>query len=98
MDTGQGASGSRWRKAIPGNDWKWTTRGTAQRPLGQMLAANDADHASAAAEGSRDLHDAEPGNRVEKHRQDHDHEERAPVAELVLKLSQPNQANDGPPH
>ena len=50
------------------------------------------------AKPQRELQHREAEDRVEQERQPGDHEQRAPVAELIAQLAQPDQADDGPAH
>ena len=50
------------------------------------------------AEAERELQQAEAEDRVEQQRQDDDHEDGAPVAELVAQLAGPDEADDRPAH
>ena len=86
-----GESKSRESNPLPG--------GVQQRLFGwQVLGPHHHDRPRLLLDGRADLDDAEAQDRVEQDRQDEDHEQRAPVADLVADLAAEDHEHVRPAH
>ena len=61
-------------------------------------SGDDADYAWFLREIQRELQDNRPEDWVQDERQPDNHEQRAPVPQLIAHFAEPNRANDGPAH
>jgi hypothetical protein len=62
------------------------------------LASINPGHVLFEKQAISQLKDAEPEKGVHEQWQDDDHQNRAPIAELVAHFSEPDDPNDGPAH
>jgi hypothetical protein len=63
-----------------------------------VVCAGDSDHVRLAEEPTQQLHDAKADHGIDQHWKDGDHEDRAPVAQLIAQLPQPDETDDRPAH
>jgi hypothetical protein len=73
-------------------------RFAARKILGILGAGDHTDDAGRLREPQGESQHSEPEHGIKDERQTEDHEQRAPVSQLIAHLTEPDRANDGPAH